>query len=145
MKRLNSRVQSGSLGRANSMVSEAKARAAIRKAPEAPGVSAPRTTPATGSTSSRARTQANARRAVAAPRVGAVAKPATQAKPAVKPVSAMDKVRADKGLMDTIRSDAAALRKPAQKAAPKAAASKKSSGLSANKSYTDYKKLMESM
>ena len=66
-------------------------------------------------------------------------------KPTPKPMSAMDKVRADKGLMDTIRSDAAALRKPAQKAAPKAAASKKSSGLSANKSYADYKKLMESM
>ena len=66
-------------------------------------------------------------------------------KPAPKPMSTMDKVRADKGLMDTIRTDAAALRKPAQKAAPKAAASKKSSGLSANKSYADYKKLMESM
>jgi hypothetical protein len=66
-------------------------------------------------------------------------------KPAVKPMSTMDKVRADKGLMDTIRTDAAALRKPAQKTAPKAAASKKSSGLSANKSYADYKKLMESM
>ena len=66
-------------------------------------------------------------------------------KPAPKPMSTMDKVRADKGLMDTIRTDAAALRKPAQKTAPKAAASKKSSGLSANKSYADYKKLMESM
>ena len=58
-------------------------------------------------------------------------------------MSAMAKLRADKDFMSTIEKDAAALRKPAQKAAPKAAA--KSSGLSANKSYADYKKLMESM
>ena len=64
-------------------------------------------------------------------------------KPTPKPMSAMAKLRADKDFMSTIEKDAAALRKPAQKAAPKAAA--KSSGLSANKSYADYKKLMESM
>ena len=67
------------------------------------------------------------------------------AKPTPKPMSTMAKLRADKDFMSTIEKDAAALRKPAQKAAPKAAASKKSSGLSANKSYADYKKLMESM
>ena len=77
----------------------------------------------------------------------ATAKPAAKpvAKPTPKPMSAMAKLRADKDFMSTIEKDAAALRKPAQKAAPKAAASKKSSGLSANKSYADYKKLMESM
>lgn len=63
-------------------------------------------------------------------------------KPAPKPMSTMDKVRADKGLMDTIRTDAAALRKPAQKTAPKAAASKKSSSSDA---YDNYKRLMEKM
>lgn len=58
-------------------------------------------------------------------------------------MSTMAKLRADRDFMSTIEKDAAALRKPAQKGAPKAAA--KSSGLSANKSYADYKKLMESM
>ena len=69
-------------------------------------------------------------------------------KPAPKPMSTMDKVRADKGLMDTIRTDAAALRKPAQKTAPKQSWWDKFSEdhkLSAAKSYADYKKLMESM
>lgn len=77
----------------------------------------------------------------------ATAKPAAKpvAKPTPKPMSTMAKLRADKDFMSTIEKDAAALRKPAQKAAPKAAASKKSSGLSANKSYADYKKLMEYM
>ena len=55
-------------------------------------------------------------------------------------MSTMDKIRADKGLMGTIRADATLLRKSAAKAAPQAAT--KSSGLSATKSYNDYKKLM---
>ena len=105
-------------------------------------LAAPRTAPVvTPTTSTRARVAANARRSLAAPRTATGA--STKAPPKVKTMSAMDKVRADKGLMDIIRADAAALRKPAQKAAPKAAA--KSSGLSADKSYADYKKLMESM
>ena len=76
------------------------------------------------------------------PSAADMAKPAAKPAAKPKPMSVMDKIRADKGLMGTIRSDAAELRKPAQKAAPKAAASKKSSGLSATKSYNDYKKLM---
>ena len=67
-------------------------------------------------------------------------KPASKpvSKPAPKPMSTMDKIRADKGLMGTIKADAAAMKK----SAPAAPAAKPSSGLSANKSYSDYKKLM---
>lgn len=74
----------------------------------------------------------------------ATAKPAAKpvAKPTPKPMSAMAKLRADKDFMSTIEKDAAALRKPAQKAAPKAAASKKSSS---NDAYDNYKRLMEKM
>lgn len=74
----------------------------------------------------------------------ATAKPAAKpvAKPTPKPMSAMAKLRADKDFMSTIEKGAAALRKPAQKAAPKAAASKKSSS---NDAYDNYKRLMEKM
>lgn len=74
----------------------------------------------------------------------ATAKPAAKpvAKPTPKPMSAMAKLRADKDFMSTIEKDAAALRKPAQKAAPKAAASKKSSS---NDAYDNYKRLVEKM
>ena len=74
----------------------------------------------------------------------APAKPAIKpvAKPTPKPMSTMDKIRADKGFLSTIEKDAATLRKPAQKAAPKAAASKKSLS---NDAYDNYKRLMEKM
>ena len=147
MKRLNSRVQSGSLGRANSLVSEAKAKAAVRKAPEVPGVSAPRAA-RTGSVREAITARTNTPKQSPVPtKAGQLVRGApsratttvkTAPKPASKPMSTMDKIRADKGLMGTIKADAAAMKK----SAPAAPAAKPSSGLSANKSYSDYKKLM---
>ena len=71
-------------------------------------------------------------------------KPAARPAPKAKPMSTLDKLRADKGFMSTIEKDAAGLRKPAQKAPPKAAATKKSPAKSGD-AYDNYKKLMESM
>ena len=144
MKRLNRRVQSGSLGRANSLVSEAKAKAAVRKVPEVPGVSLPKAASTARSTGRGGGGALGRGSSIGVPPSGrggggAAGRLVTTApKPAPKPMSTMDKIRADKGLMGTIKADAAAMKK----SAPAAPAAKPSSGLSANKSYSDYKKLM---